>query len=141
MRRPPSRPPARREASSTRESHARCGPALLAVRPLALGRATAHGRCLSARLARAPPPRPLALARRPSRRVPWRAPGDLPGPGLADRAVRRPAAPNPHGAAPAANDGGPAVAVAGRAPVPFAPGLAPAHPRFLGRAPAVCPAV
>ena len=48
----------------------------------------AHGRRLPARLARAPPPRPAALARRPPRRVPRRAGGDLPGPGVADRAVR-----------------------------------------------------
>src|SRR5262249_16277387 len=105
MRRPPSRPHARREASSTRESHARCGPALLAVRPLAPGRTAAHRRRLSARLARAPLPRPLALARRPPRRVPRRARGDLPGLGFTDRTVRRPAAPGPHGAAPAAYDG------------------------------------
>ena len=85
----PGWPPRGMTRRNTREPHARRLPALLAVRPLAPGRAAAHGRRLPARLARAPPPRPPALARRPARRVPRRAGGDLPGPGLADRAVRR----------------------------------------------------
>src|SRR5690348_7517304 len=103
---------------NTREPHPRRLPTLLAVRPLASGGAAAHGRRLSARLARAPPPRPPALARRPPRRVPRRARGHRPGPGVAGRAVRRPTAPGPYGAAPAAHDGGAAAPLAGRAAVP-----------------------
>src|SRR5262245_16605649 len=118
---------------NTREPHARRLPALLALRPLAPGRAAAHGRRLPAGLARPPPPRPPPLARRPARRLPRRAGGDRPGPGVAGRAVRRPAPASPHGAAPAAHDGGAAAAVAGCAAAPRAPVPAAARPRVLGR--------
>src|SRR5262249_26508269 len=107
-------------------------PALLAVGPLAPGRAAAHGRRLSARLARAPPPRPPALARRPPRPVPRRAPGPRPRPRPARRGARPPAAPGPHGAAPVAHDGGATAPLAGRAAVPLAPGLAAARAHLLG---------
>src|ERR1700752_5543519 len=113
--------------SNTREAHARRLPGLLAVRPLAPGRAAPQGRRLSARMARAPPPRPLALPRRPPRRVPRRARGHRPGPGVAGRAVRRPAAPGPYGAAPAAHDDGAAAPLVGRALVPLPPGPATAR--------------
>src|SRR5262249_32271742 len=69
------------------------------------------------------------------RGLPGRARGHLPGPGVAARAVRRLAAAGPHGAAPAAHDGGAAAPLAGRAAVPPAPGSAAARPRLLG-----CPA-
>ena len=62
----------------------------------------------------------------------------LPGPGVADRAVRRPAAPGPHGAAPAAHDGGAAAPLAGRAAVPLAAGFAAAGPHLTG-SPRCCP--
>src|SRR5262245_23193889 len=123
--------------SNTREPHARRLPALLAVRSLAPGRAAAHGRRLSARLARAPPPRPPALARRPPRRVPRRARGHRPGPGVAGRDVCRPAAPGPYGAAPGAHDVGTAAPLVGRAAVPLAPGPATARAQDLGRPMAV----
>src|SRR5262249_9499444 len=55
----------------------------------------------------------------------------------ADRAVRRPAAASPHGAAPAAHDGGAAAPLAGRATVPPAARPAAAGPRPLGRPAAV----
>src|SRR5262249_30727657 len=123
--------------SNTREPHARRLPALLAIRSLAPGGATAHGRRLSARLARAPPPRPPALARRPPRPVPQRARGPRPGPCVAERDVCPPAPPGPYGAAPAAHDDRAAAPLVGRASVPLATGPATARAHGLGRPMAV----
>src|SRR5262249_29689972 len=102
--------------NNTHEPHSRSLPALLALRPLARGRTPSHGRRLPARLARSAPP----LAWRPPRRI-LRWPGDhLPGPGIADRTVRRLAASGPYAAARAAHDGGAAAFVARRAALHFA---------------------
>src|SRR5262245_61179784 len=124
---------------NTGEPHARGLSALLALRPRAAGRAAPVRRRLPARLARPPPPRPLALARRPARRVPRRARGHLPGPGVAHRAARRPAVAGAYAPAPAADDGGRAAGVAGRAAAAVAPGPAAAAARVLGRAAARLP--
>src|SRR5262245_16794711 len=124
---------------NTREPDARGLSALLALRPRAPARAAPVRRRLPARLARPPAPRPRALVRRPARRVPRRARGHLPGPGVARRAARRPAVAGPHAATPAADDGGRAAGVAGRAAAPVAPGPAAARARVLGRAAARLP--
>src|SRR5262249_34133456 len=58
---------------------------------------------------------------------------DLPGAGISDRAICRSAATSPHAAAPAAVDGGTAIAVAGGPAVPAAPWPAGTRPHLLGR--------
>src|SRR5580704_10343579 len=107
---------------NTHEPHARRLPALLALRSLAPDRAPCLCRRLRSWLEGARPPRLPALARRPGRCLPRRPGGALPGPGIADRAVRCAAPASSYGAAPASDDGGAAPPLVGRAAVPLAPG-------------------
>ena len=100
-RRPTERPSSDVAMSPTLDAFLRSWP----FAPWLVGRAARLGRDLPARLADAASPRSRALARRPARRLSRRAGGDLPRPGVADRAVRVAAAAGPHAAAPAADDG------------------------------------
>src|SRR5436305_14054713 len=81
---------------TSHESHARRLSALVAVRPLAPGRAGPGRRPVPARLAGPAPAEPAAVARRPAERLFGGAGGRLPGPGVADRAVRRAPVASPH---------------------------------------------
>ena len=97
--------------------------ALLAVGSLASGRARADRRGLRARLAFSARPRSASLACRETCRLSRRAERDLPGAGVADRAVLLFLSPGSHVAALAANDGGAAAALAGCPMFPLLRGL------------------
>src|SRR5205085_2194612 len=84
------------------------------------------------RLAGLAPTQPAALACRPADRLSGWAPRHLSGAGVADRAIRRAVVSSAHASALAADDGSPSAALAGNAPVPGAPGIAPANTLLLG---------
>src|SRR5262249_39687266 len=112
----------------------RCLSSLVAGKPLARLVARSGSLHLPARLAGSATEKPAALARRPTHRFCGWARGRLPGPGLADRAVRRAAVESPHVAAPLADDGCASAGLDGGAAVPDVarPALASTH--LLGRA-------
>src|SRR5262249_40543854 len=74
------------------------------------------------------------LACRPTGRLYRRAYTGFPGPGLADRAVRRAAPASPHAPASTADDGRASAALAGGAPVSHAAWPPPTNAHLLGRA-------
>src|SRR5262249_34475220 len=105
-----------------------------AVRAVAFALAGLYRRRLPARLADPPSPSPRALAGRAPERLPGRTGRALARPGLADRAIFRAALAGPHGAAPAAHDGGAALALARRSLLPPPPRPARASADLLDRA-------
>src|SRR5262245_3699147 len=106
----------------------------MAAEPLAPFVARSGRLHLPARLAGSATEKPAALARRPTHRLCGWARDRLPGPGLADRAVRRAAVESPHVAASAADDGCASAGLAGGAPVSDVARPAPASTHLLGRA-------
>src|SRR5438128_1130507 len=103
------------------------------MRPRLAGGARADSSHLPAPLACAPLPPSRALAGKATGSISRRTGGHLSRPCLAHRTILLFLPPNPHGAAPAAHDGGAAVAVARFAAVSGPVWLAGSAPHLLDR--------